>query len=215
MKRILAIPLLLFFAASLHAQFMLKNFSLTDSDQHVLYIGVTNELKLEGMPDKKNIEIIMDGRVFEEMHGFFPVMVSKPGTARIDVYQKVKNGKQLLLSKVFQVQTLAIPSTRIAGSTDSLFSAAAILVNPQLDVFFPGSVFKSDISVLSFSITITDKNGETILEETSSPGNRLTAAMIDKVKILKPGDKLFFDNIRAVSRDGRTIKMPAFSVYVR
>lgn len=215
MKKVFFSAMLLFYSASLYSQLILKNLSLTEPGKDVLYIGVTNELKLEGVSDKKNIEIVVEERVFEEIGGVFQAVVFKPGIAKVDVCRKAKTGRQLLLSKVFRAETLAVPTTRISGATDSFLSVAAILINPQIEVFYPGSRFKSDISVLSFSLVITDSNGEIVLEETGTPGNRFSEAMIGKIKTCKSGDKLLFGGIRAVVQSGRIMKMPPFAVYVK
>lgn len=57
--------------------------------------------------------------------------------------------------------------------------------------------------------------GEIVLEETGTPGNRFSEAMIGKIKTCKSGDKLLFGGIRAVARSGRIMKMPPFAVYVK
>jgi hypothetical protein len=215
MKGIPSCISLLFFAASLSAQPVLKNLSLNNPALDILYIGVENDLIIEGVSDKKNLEVVVGEKICEESNGRYYAMLHTPGTVKVSVYRKGKNARQLLISKEFRSVVLSYPRARLSAATDSILSIAFITANPQLETFYPGSEFKSDCFVHSFRLTITDRNGEELLEQTTGQGTRLTKDMIAVIRKLKPGNKLFFDEIRVFCGNGRGQKFEPFTVYIK
>ncbi|MCG2614312.1 hypothetical protein LZZ85_08460 [Terrimonas sp. NA20] len=205
----------LFFAVSFSAQPELKNLSLTDPAMDIIYIGVVNDLAVEGVSERQNMEVVVGGKDAEGSNGRYYAMVHTPGTVKVDVYRKVQGDRRLLTSKVFRSVLLSRPKARLMAAADSNLSVGVIIANPQLETFYPGSQFKSDCDISSFMLKITDSNGEELLEQTGGEENRLTEKMITLIRKLKPGDKLFFDEIRVFCRDGRGQKFEPFTVYIK
>lgn len=213
MKRISLSVALLTSAGVLFAQPVLKNLSSTRSDADVLFIGAENNLVLEGLSDHKDVELTANNATIRKgSNGGFTAMVAAPKPVKIEVYRKGKNGKQLMLTRVFQPEVLSRPEARIGNSTDSSLTVDYISANPVLKVIMPNSQFKHSFVITFFNLTITSKSGELILPSSS---NRLTAEQIAIIKSLSTGDKLSFDEIRTTCASCRNIKLPGYTISVK
>jgi hypothetical protein len=215
MKKSIFSTLLVVLAVSVHAQPVLKNLSLADPDKDILYIGVENQLAIEGVADKNDLEVVVKERTFEKFRDRFSVTVHTPGSVDVQVYRKAKGGRQLLFSKTYKAELLGYLEARLLGAKDSVLSTGYIITNPQVEVFIPNSQFKVVFHVASFALEITNGNGEMVLAQTHASGNRLSEVMLTQVKDLKSGDKLLFSDIRGNTPDGRTIQLRPFTVYVK
>lgn len=190
------------------AQINIYNTSLLDSTKTQLYKYASNYLKVKSS-DKYTILLAAKSKVSYLGNNKFDVMPSEDGVDTIWVYSKGK----LALTRVFSIDTVSEPIARVANTMDTILSVRQILTNPFLGVMLPGSNFKSNFVISSFTTIVTTQNDEEIIDKSLS--NNLTPDQIKTIKNLGRGDRILFQDIIGGGPDSRRHKLPNFRIHIK
>lgn len=148
-------------------------------------------------------DIIVDS-VYSE--GLFQIekRIKRPNNAiRISVYAQLGKEKVYLSSTNFKVKD--IPEAKVVNSDGGYIDKKDLLKNPYINLKVEDFDFPVEYNINYFYMTFnTSANTEAPLISNS---NKFTPEMIEKIKTLKKGDKIFIEAIKAVGDDRKEVKV--------
>jgi hypothetical protein len=211
MLRTTFILFLLFSAFITFSQVNIINRSLTDSSLSVAYIGVENAIDLVGLKNNsvKLSFTTTNGTMSDIGQGRYILRPEKAGECIISFRRNGKN----VATKTFKIDTLYELKVRIAGVRDSIATIQEITTNPFLIIEAPKSFYKVRCIVRSFVLSMDEPSFED-----SNPyeivGNVIPSHVIKRIKELRKGDWMWFDQIIMNCADCRTRKLPPFKIII-
>lgn len=205
----------------------LYNTLLKDTSQSYIALGYNNELKLTGVSDLKNYQVVTAaGVVIEAQNGGFNYTVTNENQCVLMLY---KDGRPLKEFVFIPQKVGDLKPTGIGSKSD--ITVAELLANPKLKYEFD-HVFDIPLIVISYSMIITHGE-ETIVGNTITPagtidtilvsdpitneeyyavirkeieekstvfhGPQIPPKYLDLIKKLQPNDKILFTNIEVTS----------------
>ncbi len=170
------------------AQIKLSILSLKDTSMSDLYLYADNKVKIEGF--KAGDKVLFGSNVVKSTDGNIYTL-SPVSTA--DSVLTVRNKNNVILTKAFTVRKFPDVSVHLDTVHGAYATVEAILAAPKL-VVETGN-FKGAFKILAFDLGI--KSGNDFEATPTMLGSRLSLYQIDRIRRLKSGDKLFFENIRA------------------
>jgi hypothetical protein len=188
--------------------------SLIANAPDVLYIGITNRIKLEnGKPGNNYIVAVngADSRLEKSDEYVYNIRVSKTDTCRLTI--KTPDDK-ILLEKKYTVRTIPMFRPAFAGTIDTVISKSRILANHTFYIVIPDCFYDHNSYINSFSATFiqSSSNDSTY---TRSFFNRLTEEQLKLVRELNSGDQIFLSEIYAGSPDSRRQRMPDMTIRIK
>ncbi|MEI7594651.1 MAG: gliding motility protein GldM [Bacteroidota bacterium] len=176
---------------------------------NVFYIGLDNPLSVSvpGVASDNLSVTIAGGTLQKKGAGKFMVRVSQQGKVKVNVSAKFGNSSKAMGSMEYRVKKVPDPVPMVAGKKSgvipkSQLQAAPFVVAVLEDFLFDGVSYK--ITGFKFS---TVSGG--IIEEAPCKG----AAMDEKAKSIlaksRAGQKIYFEDIKAVGPDGSTRNLPS------
>jgi len=103
---------------------------------------------------------------------------------------------------------------RIGKETDTVLAVRQILLQPYLTVVDSEADSGRHWNIAGFT-TLIHWREDDAEEQATGEFERLSSKQTSQIKRLKPGDTIFFDNIRGETADGRIIKLPSFTIVIR
>lgn len=208
------VNIVLLFPIFLNAQITISNLSLTDTTQNIFYIGIDNTIKISGKQydpaNQKHVIMGGGGTLQKKEKGVYIVRVQEE-TDDCKIWITLNN--RPVSKHHFRVRKIGDYVVRYSGLKDSIATINQLLINPFIYVDIPGSYYKHNINITSFSATFIIHSVDSL--ETLSTSNRLTAEQIETIKKLIPGNKIYFNNIYAVSPDGRRRRLTSFTITIK
>ena len=207
------ILLSLLFSFSLRSQIVITNLSLTDTTQNIFYIGVDNVVKISGKeykPLNQSVVITGGGATMTGLMGDHIIKVQKE-TDECSMW--IYENRKRIFEKKFICRTIGDVIVRYGGLNDSIATVNQILANPFLFIDIPGSYYKHNYHITSFTAIFISHDLDSL--RTFSVGNLLTDDQKELIKKLNSGDKIFFDQIYALSPDDRRRKLKPFIIIVK
>ena len=142
----------------------------------------------------------------------FKVIANYAGSGR-DTLQLYRNGK-LVLTKIFYVIEAADIICRLGGITDSAATIAQIIANKKLRAFSPGNAdFRC--AVIDFEIDLTAAQLPDWTKTLKIEGTELTPEADDRIRQLRPGDKITFASVRIKCNQCRIRELPPFTLTIK
>ena len=182
---------------------------------HVLYIGIPNTVKIVAPGNKKISEVTISqgSLVSSSGNGNFIANVSTVGEAIVSVYEKLPNWKSSLLTKqVFKVKRILDPIAVVNNKHGGSISKAELTAAKRVMVLLEDFEFEGiSFTVTSFNITVVGKGREPILGYSLSSSMQPVKDIINLVRI---GDKVYFENIKAVGPGGDTRQLGAIAFII-
>lgn len=171
------------------AQTSIKNISLTRPDTNLLYIGMRNVLSISGV-DLKRCEVTATNSKIDTTGGIISIIPQYE--EKYDTLTVISKNK-VLIKKNYIILKLPNIDFKISNSRDSVIIKEVLISFPYMSAFLPYCLFKHSYRITSFDLKIQRTNQREIFYKAIS--NKYTREMIDEIKSLKSGDKLFFNNI--------------------
>ena len=199
-----------------------KPSSVVSADKmNVLYIGVDNPMSIS-VPGVSfnNVSASIDGAGASLKPGagggHYIATVSTPGKVNIRVSAKIDNKVTPMGSFEYRVKRVPDPIAKAAGQkggpiNKNLLAAANII--PELENFDFDLFFKTT----GFTMSIFGRGRDPILDKESN-SSQLTQEMRDLLQKARPGDKVFFERIRAQMASGTdksTRQLPPLSFTIQ
>jgi hypothetical protein len=209
--KLIAASIFLFLASVCKGQINIINQSLTDSTLNILYIGVDNRIKVTGYNDSYNLTITGGGGSLYKTGKNEYIVHSSTPTMLCELV--ILKGTKHIFRKSYEVRTISTPIATTCGLKDTTVKAGDLLVNPFVSVFTPGCYLRLNYRIISFHATFIQDTDSTI---TISKSNMFSTEQIQMIKILKPGDKIYFDDLRYIGpNDARNLPPLPFWIKIK
>lgn len=178
--------------------------SISADKMNVLYIGVQNPISITaaGVPAEKVAASITGGSIAKQAAGKFLVTCSQPGRANIVVSADGKN----LSTKEFRVKFIPDPVLKVGMNKSGYMKASEFKVQGGLRADLENFEFEGvKYDVVGYRIGI-DAKGKDYAEGDANSAY-FPSTIQASVRSLKPGDQVYFDNVKVKGPDGRVRDM--------
>jgi hypothetical protein len=178
---------------------------------NVLYIGVENPVKIAASGyETSELEASIDNGKVTGSNGEYTISPSEPGKAVLTISCK---GKEIQKTE-FRVKTVPDPaavvtlkgSPSMESKSDGSISKIELLDAGGIEVILRNFDFDLSFKVVSFVMSVTLPNSNTIVEEISK-SDRFSQGQTDLIKTLVKNQKLMIEEIKVVGPDGRERKL--------
>ena len=191
-------------------QVSIINRSLTDSSLDIAYVGVDNHIALKGINNFSTLIIsVTNGTIEKYVANDYIFRTSNTGSSTINVKQ---NGK-IIASKTFKGEMFPSEVIRLGNLKDSILSIRQIQLNPFLVIVLPNCLCKYNFQIVSFSaIFFKHETKDSII--TTAKLHQFSPEQLAIIKELKPGDTIYFSNIRFIGGPDDA-RVPPLRVYIK
>lgn len=177
---------------------------ISSDKMRVLYMGVDNPVSVS-VPGVANENVTTSigagGSMNKTGSGNYNVVVTKQGKISINVNATMENGeKRSFGSMEFKVKPLPKPLVQIGNVIGSgIMSKNLLLLQSEIKTGYdPSFDFQATPNVKSFKL-VTIVRGS--LVEEPSNGSKLSKNQLDIIKSARPGQKIFFEDIKVQGPD--------------
>lgn len=184
--------------------------SISADKMNVLYIGLQNPISISaaGVPAEQVSASISGGNMTKRASGEYIVTVSQPGKAVINVVANIDGKTKSLGQKEFRVKRVPDPVLKVGVNKGGSMKAADFKVQGGLradleDFEFEGVKYE----VIGYRVGISAKGKEYQEGDATSayfPGN-----VAGSIRSLRPGDEVFFENVKVKGPDNIVRSMPS------
>lgn len=204
MKTLVRITVLTSIAALLSLQLYSQNkptVVVSADSMKILYLGIDNPVSITACGiDNDKLDVCITNGEITGRHGKY---IIRPGSGKITQFiiaAEDKSGEiKYITTDTFRVKKIPSPIACIGSNCSSslYLSKAELLRNPKLNIlwYFPMDL---DFKVISYSFTYA-KDKDIYVEK--AKGCELTSSMIDEIKSMEGGSKIFLEDIKVMGPD--------------
>jgi len=178
---------------------------------NVFYIGVDNPVSVSvpGFAAERVTASISSGTITGS-NGKYTVKVTQPGKAIVTVSAKQLDNTTKSMGQVeFRVKRVPDPIAKVAKQPGGAIAAAKIKVQRGMEADLENFDFDIKFQIVGFEMTYAAKRQDLVTARVNGP--MFDSKMLDFINRAKPGDMLYFDDIRAKGPDGSTRKLPSIA----
>jgi hypothetical protein len=185
------------FCLSSYGQIDLKSVSLNDPDMNIMYAGIENHIKVQGLELDNDTRLVSSkGEVRPNTGGgnsdfYLSYTKSKRDTLRL--FQ----GEELLFEEPFEVRILPEPVARLGEINTNSASVSQVLDDPSINIVIEDCYWDYQFSFSTFDLKLIDESGNIILSLDDVEGTEIPEDVQKQIKELKHGDALLIKNIIA------------------
>ncbi len=187
--------------------------TISPSAMNVLFIGLDNpiEIGVSGVqPEDVSASISGGGGTLNGSRGNYTARVTSQGKATISVSAKGKSAG----NKEFRVMRVPDPVAKVGGKTGGSIRSAELKAQRGVQAVLENFYFDGvKFNVVSFNMVYAAKRQDIVTAAGSGPG--FTSQMQGYLNRVKPGDAVWFEDIRAKGPDGQTRKLPPIAFKVQ
>ena len=197
MKPIYLILCLLMLPIIVTAQEIGKDAVVAPVKMNVLYRGLANpiEIAVPGVTSDKVTASITNGTIIKVTNGW---EVSPGDQSELVVTVLVNNKK--VSEKIFRVKNVPDPVAVFAGKYEGEIAKDIAVKTEMLEVELKDFLWDLKFVINSFTLTCSKDNLDL---EVLSNGNKLNDKMKSLISTCKAGQKIIFNDIKAIGPDGR------------
>ncbi|MEZ5047333.1 MAG: GldM family protein [Chitinophagaceae bacterium] len=184
--------------------------SISLDKMNVMYVGLENPITVaaSGVPANA-ISLSTENCTLNKTDGIgkYTSTVTKPGSkAKITLSGKLADGTTKTFGTYeYRVKIVPSPYPMIAQKRGGTIAANALKAQEVVFAKLEDFVYDLDFPVVSFSVAYQAKNGtydEAVSNSRYLSGPQANAQVKDILAKLRPGDRIYFENIRAKAPDG-------------
>lgn len=180
---------------------------------NVFYIGVPNPITVSAAGySLQDISVNIDGANVAADNtaglGHYIVTADKPGKVMANINAKTGEGIKKVGAMEVRVKYIPDPVAEIGGKANGTITSSSLKAQIAIVAALKNFDFDTRFLVTSYEMSMIPKRGE--LQgpfKESSPYLNKNKDIADMIKRSKPGDRVFFDEIRAKGPDGRVRKL--------
>lgn len=180
---------------------------VSPTKMNVFYRAVKNpvSISVSGVPKEDLIVEITKGRITRVPGGDWEVLPG-PGTdgevVSVRVYATIDRAKRFMGSSDFRVKNVPNPIAEVAGRDQGVISLGDLTRASGVTAKLKNFDFDLDFNITEFTVSAVLSGGFTKTER--SEGDKFTRAQMDIVSQLRSGQRITFENVKAVGPDGVT-----------
>lgn len=182
--------------------------SISADKMNVLYIGLQNPISVSagGVPSEKVTASISGGNLSRTGTGQYMATVNAPGKATVVVSAEIDGKVKTLGSKEFRIKYVPDPVLKVGMSKGPSMKAAEFKVQGGLRADLEDFVFENvKYEIISYRVGIEGKGKDYVEADANSA--YFPSSILGAVRSLRPGDVVYFDNVRVKGPDGKVRDM--------
>ncbi len=176
--------------------------AISPTKMNVFYIGVDNPVAItaSGVPaEALSVRIGPIGTIKRVGNGKYIVRVNRVGKTTISVYANVSGQTRKLGSMQFRCKVVPDPKPRVGNLKPGPVAKALLLAQNFVKAELENFEFDLKFPVVGFTVSATIGS---FTEEHKARGARITQQQKNLIRQLKPGQKVYFESIKAKAPDG-------------
>lgn len=175
---------------------------------NVFYIGVPNPITVSAAGySLEDINILIPGAKITpgEKKGQYSIMMDKPGNIEATITAKDGTTTKEVGSMPIRVKFIPDPVARIGGKSQGGLATNIFKVQQGVIAALDGFDFDARFQVTGFQFSVLPKRGELIGPFSATTALFSSNKQIEEaIKRCKPGDRVYFEEIKARGPDGRS-----------
>ncbi|HUH74368.1 MAG TPA: gliding motility protein GldM [Chitinophagales bacterium] len=177
--------------------------TVSPTKMNVFYIGVENPIEVSAAGVRaQDLGVTISGGSISGSGGNYVVNVSTAGKASVNVAAKGKT----ITSREFRVKMIPDPVASVGGKKGGRMNAAEMRVQNGLSAVLENFDFDARFEVLSYQVTFVPKRQDPVSAVCN--GAYFNSQVQSFQKEMKPGDSVYFEEIRVKGPDGKTRPIP-------
>ncbi|TND04087.1 MAG: gliding motility-associated protein GldM [Bacteroidetes bacterium] len=185
---------------------------------NVMYAGLDNPISVSvpGVANQNLTVTIDNGSLKNLGNGKFEVVNSRIGKTYVNVSAKLENGETRSMGRMeFRVKPLPKPTAKIGSLvTDGKMKANELGAQLGIQAYYENFDFKATPKITGFDITAFE-NRNVVYNPPHVTGNSFNADVQNKLRALRRGTKVLFDNLTAVGPDGLPVKLSSIMITIQ
>ena len=177
---------------------------ISPTKMNVLYIGVDNPISVSvsGFSDDKVTPHISQGTLRRVKPGQYIARVKRAGKATISVSVKDDDGNSKSMGKQeFRVKRVPDPVPMVNKQKGGSIKKSLLINQIGVQAVLENFDFDLKFKVISFTVSATINGFE---QSKPTKGYRFSGAQIALMKKVRPGSKVYIENVKAKGPDGKT-----------
>ncbi|NOQ24069.1 MAG: hypothetical protein GQ564_01795 [Bacteroidales bacterium] len=173
---------------------------------NVLYVGADNPVKIavSGFECSEISSSITNGSIRKVgVNGDYIINPKRVGTSLVSV----KANGIVVQKTEFRVKGIPDPVAMVAGKKGGEIKKNVMLEQKEVIAYMQNFDFDLNFEVVGFNLSTTDDKGYTI--ESKSNSNKITEKQIEILKNAPIGNRINFEDIKAIGPDGSIRKIPS------
>lgn len=184
---------------------------------NVFYIGVPNPITVSAAGySLQDIMVNIEGADVQANSelglGHYVVTVKKPGEVMANINAKTENGVKKVGSMPVRVKYIPDPVAKVGNKSNGTLPSSTLKAQIGIVADLENFDFDTRFVVTSYEMSMIPKRGE--LQgpfKEDGPYLNKNKDIVSMIKRARPGDRVFFDDIRARGPDGRIRKLNAIT----
>jgi len=177
---------------------------VSPTKMNVLYIGVDNPLDISvpGYPTS-SVSASLSGGTLTGGNGKYVGRVTSTGDVKVNVSVRTETGTKSVGSVAFRAKRIPDPKVLLGNSSGPVITAGQLRGLPGLIAIADNFPFDVNFKVRGFEVTYK-KSGSNNLIIKQNAGKIFTPEVKNIFSSARPGDRVWFDNIKVKAPDGTT-----------
>ncbi len=175
---------------------------ISPTKMNVFYIGVDNPVSISvpGVGSDKITAFNTNGLIRKEGTGWI-VNPKNVGTATLTVNAKIDGKDKAVGNMLFRVKTIPDPVAKVAGKKGGGLDKNILLAQSIVQADLEGFDFDAKFTVTEFTVSATIKS---FSQDVAAKGtSRISEKQKDIIRNLNRGDRVYFQDIKAIGPDGK------------
>jgi gliding motility-associated protein GldM len=168
---------------------------------NVFYLGVDNpvDVFVSGVPSENVSASVDNGTIRRRPNGTWVVNPRYVGNAFVTVKANVDGTSQSFGYKEFRVKQVPDPVAKIAGMSSGVIPKATLMAQAGIIADMENFDFDLEFKVTQFTTSATIKG---FTQDVKSNNNLFNPKQKDLIQKLSRGDRVYFEDIKAIGPDG-------------
>ncbi len=189
------------------------NLIVSPSKMNVFYMGIENpvEISIPGLAADQINASVSNGSIRRVSGSSYIVVPRRPGEALVSVTANVDGVSRNMGSRDFRVRTVPDPVATIAGRKGGNIGRNVLLAQTGVLAEMENFDFDLTFTVTGFTVSTVQRG---FVVDQKSPSNRITDAQRQIIRDAGRNDRIYFDDIIAVSPTGDERRLPPVSFII-
>jgi gliding motility-associated protein GldM len=186
---------------------------VSPTKMNVFYIGVDNpvDISVAGVPANKVFPTINNGAISKNGNSWV-VRPRSTGKATVTVTAEIDGKRKTMANMPFRVKDIPNPVAKVGGKKFGPIGKNELLAQSVVFAEIEGFDFDAPFRVTDFVVSATIHG---FRQDELAHNNKITEAQRTLIRNLSKGDKVYFDDIKAVGPDGRSRELPTLTLKIQ
>lgn len=180
---------------------------ISPTKMNVFYIGVDNpvDVSVPGVPADQVTPYIDNGQIMKNGKSSYIVRPRTTGKAIVSVKAKFDNKDRNMGSMVFRVKDIPDPVAKVGGKKGGSIDRNSLMAQAVVLAELEGFDFDAQFRVIEFTVSATIRG---FTRDETVKSNKISDAQRDIISGANRGQRIYFQDIKAVGPDGRPRELP-------